>query len=136
MAFPLLSLIPTAVSAVGGYFNKRQDIKKAKVSAEAKLALKKETGDQSIALTDAEWEAISARGLGVTWKDEYVTLIITAPIVLILGGAVWQAFTGDQRLLDGVLEGISRLAALGLDWGTLTLAVVLAAIGLKVWRAK
>ena len=51
-------------------------------------------------------------------------------------GAVWNAFTANDRLLTGTLAGIKELNALGLNWDTLTTAVVFAAIGLKVWRAK
>tara|TARA_R110000822_G_C15254454_1_gene487666 strand:- start:78 stop:485 length:408 start_codon:yes stop_codon:yes gene_type:complete len=134
--FAAIPLIGTIVEKVGNYFTKKQETKTAKITGEAKLAMRKETGAQEIALTDAEWEAISAKGLTDSWKDEYVTLIITAPIVGVLVGAVWNAFTGNDKLLVGTLSGIRELGVLGLNWDTLTTAVVLAAIGLKMWRAK
>ena len=139
----IAGLAGPVVKGIAGYFTKKQDIKKAKVTASAKLALKKETGDQEITLSDAEWEAIGQKGMGETWKDEYVTIIITGPIVGVLVGAVWAAFTvseelpnGNDKLLTGTLKGIEQLNALGLNWDTLTMAVVFAAIGLKMWRAK
>lgn len=137
MAIPFIGAIAgPIISGISGYFERKQKAKTAAASAQAKLAMKKETGDQNITLTDAEWESISARGLQDSWKDEYVTIIITSPIVGVLGGSVWYAFTGNQNLLDGTLNGIRELKELGLDFDVLTTAVVFAAIGLKLWRAK
>lgn len=124
------------ISGVSGYFAKKQEAKSAAASAAAKLAMKKETGSQEIQLTDAEWESIAAKGQGDTWKDEYLTLVISGPIVGVLAGSVWYAFTGNSNLLDGTLNGVRELRELGLDWDFLTTSVVLAGIGLKMWRAK
>jgi len=124
------------ISGVSGYFTKKQEAKTAKATGEAKLALKKQTGDENITLTDAEWENLTAKTLGGSWKDEFVTLVILSPVISIMVGAVWNSFTGNRKLLDGTLEGIDALINLGLNWELLTTAVVLAAIGLKVWRSK
>ena len=115
--FSLISgLLGPVIDGVSGHFKGKQEIKKAQITGAAKLAIKKETGDQTIELTDAEWESIAVKSTNDSWKDEYVTIIITLPIIGVIIGAVWNAFT--------------------LNWDTLTTAVVFAAIGLKVWRAK
>ena len=130
--FSLISgLLSPVINGVSSHFKGKQEIKKAQVTGAAKLAIKKETGDQKIKLTDAEWESIAVKSTNESWKDEYVTIIIG-----VMAGAVWNAFTGIDRLLTGTLSGIKELNALGLNWDTLTVAVVYAAIGLKVWRAK
>ena len=133
---PFLPIIGPIISGISGIFEKREERKTVKATAEAKLAQAKLAGEEKITLTDAEWESISARGLAESWKDEYVTIIVTAPIVGILAGAVWAAIFGDRALLDGTLDGVRELKELGLDWNVLTTAVVFAAIGLKMWRAK
>jgi hypothetical protein len=132
----LIGLGSAIVSGVSGFFGKRQERKKARESAKAKLELAKQQGRQAVELTDAEWETVAAEGLAGSWKDEFVTVIILAPIPMVLIGAVVDAFTADARLLEGTLEGVSRLAELGLDWELLTLAVVFSAIGLKLWRKR
>ena len=81
--------------------------------------------------SDKEWEALSKEAESGTWKDEYVTIIITLPIPAIMIGAVYQAFTGDATLLVGINEGIGHLKNLGLDMGELMYIVVLAAVGIK-----
>jgi hypothetical protein len=120
---------------VEGY-KANQTRKQAKETGKAKLAQAKLQSDTQVTLTDAEWEAINASKQDSTWKDEYVTIVVTAPLVGILAGGVVLAFTGDSRLLDGVNTGLQALAQAGVDMGELMYAVVLAAIGLKVWRAK
>lgn len=135
--FSLISgLLGPVIDGVSGHFKGKQEIKKAQITGAAKLAIKKETGDQTIELTDAEWESIAVKSTNDSWKDEYVTIIITLPIIGVMIGAVWNAFTANDRLLTGTLAGIKELNALGLNWDTLTTAVVFGAIGLKVWRAK
>ena len=132
----ITSLFSSLVSPVTNVIGKYQDRQKAAETATAKIAKAKLEGEQTLTLTDAEWENIAVGKTDSSWKDEYVTLIITFPIVGILGGAVWLAFTGDGRLLDGVKSGIAELQTLGVDFGTLMGAVVYAALGLKLWRAK
>ena len=130
------SFLSAIVSPVTKVIGKVQDRKKAAETIQGKIAMAKEQGAQSVTLTDAEWESIAVDKTDSSWKDEYVTLVITFPLVGILGGALWYAFTGDARLLDGIKSGIAELQALGMDYGTLLKAVVLAALGLKLWRSK
>ena len=127
-------ILGTLVAPVAGIFREREKRKVAKVVAEGKLAEAKLHNAGMVTMTDQEWESISARGLNDTWKDEYVTIVITSPIVMLLTGGVWQAFTGDPRLLEGVMNGIASLSMLGVDFGFLMTTVVLAAVGLKAWR--
>jgi len=134
--FGLIPVISSVVSGVSGYFKTKAETKKAAVVAKAKLEINKADNEHQVTMTDSEWEALAQKGQGDTWKDEYITIIITSPIVGVLVGAVWNAFTGNRKLLDGTLEGIAQLKSLGLNWDTLTTAVVLAAIGLKMWRAR
>ena len=122
------------VSPLASVFNKRTDRKIQKDSIRGKLSQVKQEDATNITLTDAEWETVGQSLQGETWKDEYVTIIITSPLVLILVGSIVAAFTEDTRLLDGVAAGLTSLAALGVDMGFLMNAVVFAAVGLKVWR--
>lgn len=104
-------------------------------SIKGKAAAAKQGDSTQITLTDAEWEIASKNAEDGTWKDELVTITFMLPIWMILAGAVHQAFSGDPRLLEGTLGGITALRELGLNFGEITFMVVLAAIGLKLWRA-
>lgn len=135
MAFPI-PLLGTIANGVIGWFSKKQEIKSAKQTAEAKLAQAKTDGNFHLQLSDREWEALAVKGTQDSWKDEYVTILITSPIALILLGAVLTAFGVDAgpKLLTGAKDGIKELTTLGMDYGFVLSAVVLAAIGLKVGK--
>jgi hypothetical protein len=126
--------ITAGIEAVGGYFTKREERKQNKESGVSKLKQMKVSSATEVTLSDAESEAIMAGGLNDTWKDEYVTILITAPYALLIVGAVFLVFTGDDRLLVGAQKAIEGMEKVGVDIGFLMEAVVLGAIGLKIWR--
>lgn len=132
MAFnPLILLGP-----VMEFFKSKQEEKANREIAAAKIKeLTIEQGTQ-LELSRAQWEAIAVQQTSESWKDEYVTLIVTLPLVLIMLGGVYGAFTQDMRLLEGIISGITALEVLGLDMGTLMMAVVLAAIGLRYCKVR
>lgn len=125
------NIIGKGIEMIGNYQMKKKDIKMVATQAQAKLEMAKLAGKTEIALKDSEWEAIAQAKSDSTWKDEYVTLIITAPIVGVLGGSIWNAFTGNSRLLDGTLAGIDGLINLGMDYGVVMTMVVAAAVSVK-----
>tara|TARA_R110000772_G_scaffold2839_1_gene10312 strand:+ start:25262 stop:25666 length:405 start_codon:yes stop_codon:yes gene_type:complete len=130
-----LGLAGKVIGGVTGFFTRKQERKMAESSAKSKLMQSKQDGTQTIQLNDSEWEALSKKAEDGTWKDEYVTIIITMPIPLIMLGAIVAAFTGNTQLLDGVNQGIVNLTALGLDMGELMWVVVLAAVSVKGYKS-
>ena len=132
----IASIVSGIISPITGIFVKREETKKVKVEGEAKIALAKQNGSTEITLTDQEWEAIAASKQDSTWKDEYVTIVITSPIVLIIIGSINYAITGDLDLLNGAVLALEKLEDIGLDMGELMEVVVYAAVGLKIWRGR
>ena len=132
----LAKVVPGVVSSVSDVFTKKEETKQIKKTAETKLASAKLNNEASVTLSDAEWESITASGMDKTWKDEYITVIVTMPFPMLIAGGVMLAFTGDDRLMNGTVDGINALTAAGVDVGFMMTAVITAAVGLKVWRAK
>ena len=132
-----LSLVSTVVGGITGFFTKKQEIKQAKVTARAKLDSLKEQGSQTLELTDAEWESLSIQTQQDSWKDEYITLIITSPFITILLGSIGAAlgYEWGTEVVNGTVQGLQEMKSLGMDYGTIINAVVFAAVGLKLWRA-
>lgn len=124
------------VKPVAKVFSKREERKLATETLKGKLAQAKVEGQHQVTITDAEWESISASGLGESWKDEYITISFGSIINMIVIGALLAAFGFPQGEL--ILEGVAKvgtvLTAMGVDLGFLLQAVVLASLGLKVWR--
>lgn len=87
-----MALSATVISGIIGLFSKGvdkvssavQSVKEQKnilQTAQAKLAIARQEGDTNLKLSTAEWEAISKQSEGNGWKDEYVTIVITLPLL-------------------------------------------------------
>lgn len=127
----ILGVIATPITNLTGKYIDRK-INQDAIKGKARLA--KQSDATQITLTDSEWETVSKQLEADSWKDEYVTIIVTAPLVMILMGGLLIAYAGDPRLMEGTLAAIKALKELGVDMGQLMYAVVLAAVGLKLWR--
>lgn len=130
----VLGVVSALAKPVTDVLLKRSERKAAKDTLRAKAAMKKQGDQTDITLTDAEWETAAQAQQDGTWKDEFVTLCVMYPYIGLFAGTTYLAFTGDSRLLDGTKEGIEALQSLGVDVGELMWIVVLAAVGLKLWR--
>lgn len=124
------------VKPVAGVFTQREKRKQAAKEVDGAIALAKQNGDTTITVNEQQWEAISANKSDSTWKDEYVTVICTLPYVLITLGCLLIAFGQGPAMLDGALNAIAELKAVGIDAGHLCEVVVYAAVSLKVWRGR
>jgi hypothetical protein len=126
-------LVLSIFKPVAGIFEKREERKKQRESAHAKLAQAKVDQTHAIELNKDEWEHLAVNGLSGTWKDEYVTVSIVSILNLIVLGGILGAF-GHPQVLEGLATALTALGELGVDFGFLLEATVLAAIGLNVWK--
>jgi hypothetical protein len=80
----LIGLVPSILSGIKEYVGKKQDLQKlrreAAVETEKVLLTAKIERARSADLADAELDKISLENTG--WKDEYVLLLVTSPMVL------------------------------------------------------
>ena len=128
-------IIGNIIDGVSGFFKKREERKKAVETAKIKVKAAKNKAENDLELTDAEWESLAVNKQDTTWKDEYLTVVVTAPLITILVGGIYAAFTGDASLLEGTKLALREMREVGVDLGELMYAVVLAGVGLKVWRS-
>lgn len=119
------------VQPVAAIFEKREDRKKAVSIINAERSRAETDGDISISLSDRQWELLSKKGEADTWKDEYITIVVTSPFILIVTGALQAAFGFGTEILDAVSEIFRQAEAADIDLGELMLWTVLAAIGIK-----
>jgi hypothetical protein len=82
----------------------------------------------------AEWEAIQAEGGNHSWKDEYITIIITIPIPIIFFAVMYSVISGDPLIAEGAKAGVVALKELIPNYGELLYIVSLAAIGIKAFK--
>ena len=139
MAFPLIPILSAVVKPVGDLLMAGQRQKAEKNLALAKIAEAKITNKQQLALKNAEWEALTAKSMMSGWKDEYLTVVITCPFVLIFVGAIYDGLVGKDKawVLDSVALAMDRVnATLDGEYGVLMMAVVFSGIGIKWMRGR
>ncbi len=129
----LKNIVAGLISPVADIFKAREERKTAKAGALAKLELAKQEGTTDLAMKDVEWEQLAVAATTASWKDEYVTVSVVSVFNLLVVGGISAAF-GEPRVLEGMSIAIQALTASGVDVGFIMEAVVLAAVGLSVWR--
>lgn len=86
------------------------EVKVAKAKAEAQIML-------SAATSEADWERLMAQGSQQSWKDEWLTILFSIPLILSFCGQWGRAVTE---------QGFAALDAMP-DWYQYTLGVIVAA---------
>ena len=111
------ALIGPLTELAGGWLKGKADAQAAAanlklVEAEAKAAIMK-----SAATSEADWERIMAEGSKSSWKDEWLTILFSVPLVL--------CFTGEWGR-QTVADGFAALESMP-EWYQYTLGVIVAA---------
>ena len=83
---------------------------------------------------EAEWEAIQAESGNNSWKDEYITVIISFPVPVIFIAVFFSVVFGDPIYAQGAKAGVGAIKELLPNYEDLLMAVCLAAIGIKAFK--
>ena len=110
-------LIGPIANLAGGWLQGKADAQAAAanlklVEAEAKATLMK-----SAATSEAEWEKIMAEGTQNSWKDEYLVLLFSIPLIL--------SFLPFEWAKEAVTDGFAALEQMP-QWYSYTLGVIVA----------
>jgi hypothetical protein len=114
-------MIGALIGPIAGLASSWLQGKADKNAAEAKLKLSEAEAKAKILLSEktsvADWERIMAQGSQTSWKDEYLALLFSLPLIL--------SFTGEWGR-ETVSQGFAALEAMP-DWYQYTLGVIVAA---------
>lgn len=83
---------------------------------------------------EAEWEAIQAESGNNSWKDEWITLIITLPIPVIFISVILSVLFENPLIADAAKAGVTAIKELVPNYAELLYIVCLAAIGIKALK--
>lgn len=92
-----LNFLAPIGDAVKGYFAHRQ----AKTEAKRDVELKQITASAGI-------DAVSAGDMSTSWKDEYLTVLFSVPVVVVFYAAVW----GDPADIERVKSAFAAMQEL------------------------
>jgi len=115
------------VSPITNLFAKRSDNKRKVKQQQIQRLMNSDD-------TEAEWEAIQAENSNNSWKDEYITVIISFPVPVIFIAVFLSVVLGDPLYAQGAKAGVDAIKELLPNYEDLLMAVCLAAIGIKAFK--
>lgn len=108
-----------------------QNRKAAKESLKAKLTGQKLDNEARAGFNDQEWEMLGRAQSADSWTDEYVTVIITLPLVLVFVCTFVAVLFAKPELIEASSAAIASVKQLLPNYDTILEIVVLAAVGIK-----
>ena len=120
----ILSALTSIVSPVTGFLTKKNE-NKTKIKQQQIQRLM--DSDDRV----AEWEAIQAESGNNSWKDDWITLIITLPIPVIFIAVILSVLLDNPLIAQAANSGVSAIKELVPNYSELLYIVCLAAIGIK-----
>lgn len=120
-------IISGLVSPITSVFTKRNDNKTAIKKANIERIMNSDD-------KEAELERVMKEGLSGTWKDEYVTVMITMPVPAVFFAVVYSVISGDPLIAQGAQAGVAAIKELIPNYQELLYIVCLAAVGIKALR--
>lgn len=114
-------MIASLIGPISGLVSSWMDKKTAEQAGKAAVAKVKAESEAAVmvsaATSTAEWEKLMAKGSQNSWKDEWLTILFSIPLIL--------AFCGDWGR-EIVAEGFAALEAMP-DYYQYTLGVIVSA---------
>ena len=114
------SALKLGLNAATHIYKKKQETKMAMADAQHMHASKMAKGE-------SEYQGKLLEARQSDWKDEFVLLVLTAPILVI----AWGVFSDDPGALDKVKTFFEHFAALPTWFSTLWILVVGSIFGIK-----
>ena len=109
--------------------------KTAKKQIAAKIELAKVDHANRLDLSEHELHVLSRKSWDAGWKDEWVVILVSVPIVTMWLGALLHAFTGNPTLLESGTLMAEMLSGKTVDYPTLMLMVIGAVLGIKTVKS-
>lgn len=111
-------------------FTARSQTKQAIETVKAQVIQSADDNETRVTLNKQNWELISKKLEGETWKDEFVTIVLYTPLVMLMLGALLDP---DRTLIQSAHFVMNEINQLNTDsgYGKLLFYVTLAALSIK-----
>lgn len=95
----ILDIIKAVLGLGAGALQKRQELKEIEIEAKARIAVARAEAEVARLnkVVDAEinWDAEAAKQMEHSWKDEYLTLLLSIPMILAFCGTWGRTVVSD-----------------------------------------
>ena len=133
----IIKLIANSLIApLTNYIKRRGQRKASEASAEARIRLAQVNHEARVELADHELQVLRTKAQSGSWKDEFVTVLVSIPIIVAMAGALvslvypatgYNLMIAAERITD-IMTGKT------IDFAELWLLVVAVALGTKPFR--
>jgi uncharacterized ion transporter superfamily protein YfcC len=120
MAFPILSALKLAVNAGTHIYKKKQETKMAMADAQHMHASKMARGE-------SEYQGKLLEARQSDWKDEFVLIVLTLPILVI----AWGVWSDDPQAMEKIKVFFEQFQQLPSWFTNLWILVVASIYGIK-----
>ena len=117
----ITSAISGIVQPIANVVQRRNDNKTTIEAIKAKAAAGAVEADAKVTLSKAEWQLMGLKLTQGSWKDEFLTIVLTLPL-----------FAGLIPGTEIISANVQQL--LGDDYKTVFLVVVGASFGVRLWK--
>ena len=128
--------IIAVAQVVGGMFGKREERKSLEKSIDGKLALQKDGNTTQVVFNEQEIDAISKRNEGKSWKDEYLTIVMTMPLITTFFGVLASVFLNKPEIMEAVTASNEAIKQLVPNYQELLGATIVAGLGLRAYKQR
>jgi hypothetical protein len=131
-----LNPISAIVGAVGGFFGKREERKSMEKQIDGKIAMQKQGGETQVIFNEQEIDAISKRNEGETWKDEYLTIVMTTPLLTTFFGVFFAFLLNKPEIMEAVTSSNAALLELVPNYQELLGVTITAGLGIRAYKKR
>ena len=124
------AVLKATVEPVMAVRRKRAETQAAVATMQAQASAARDAGETEIRVNASQWELLALRQQDNSWKDEFVTVLVFAPFLTSMVGAVAAAF-GFPRILEASTIQFQAIADMGIDYGALLMITICAALALR-----
>lgn len=129
-------LLGKIIDKIGAAFQARQQAREARAAVEAKIQLAQVEHAGRVELAGHEIQVLQTKNAGDSWKDEYVTLLVSVPILVSVVGSLVSIVEAEigARLIRAAGEIANIMTGDFVEFPTLWMVVVTTALGTKPFR--
>lgn len=131
-----LNIIGGIVETVGGFFAKREERKSLEKQIDGKIAMQKENNETQVVFNEQEIDIIAKRNEGQTWKDEYITIIMTVPLITIFLATLFGILLGKPEYMEAASEAVNQVNLLVPNYQELLGLTIVAGLGLRAYKKR
>ena len=125
------------VDGIAGIIKGKMAAKEQRATIQAKVQLAKVNKDSKLELADHELQVLRTQNAGGSWKDEYVTLLVSVPILVSMVGSLVSIVWPDvgARLITAGGDIATIMTGELIGYPELWMVVVTTSLGTKPFRS-